>query len=145
MQPGTRKTKWNRLNCPLWKFRRFHNRFVRREKEISETKCELSQSESIRFQQRCEYLEGQIEELQKNIAEQRTQSEVDTQTAAQHAEIMEKVEKLNELTEANKILANEKSSVEETVRELVTKVQSNSCFTTTARHSLGRIKKVTKS
>ncbi|KAJ7387616.1 hypothetical protein OS493_000951 [Desmophyllum pertusum] len=31
-------------------------RFVRREKEISETKCELSQSESIRYQQRCEYL-----------------------------------------------------------------------------------------
>lgn len=70
---------------------------------------------------------------------------MDTQTAAQHAEIMEKVEKLNELTEANKILANEKASVEETVRELVTKVQSNSCFTTTERHSLGRIKKVTKS
>ncbi|CAH3021550.1 unnamed protein product [Porites evermanni] len=98
-------------------------RFVRREKEISETKCELSQSESIRFQQRCEYLEGQIEELQKNITEQRTQSEVDTQTAAQHAEIMEKVEKLNELTEANKVLANEKASAEETVRELVTKIQ----------------------
>lgn len=70
---------------------------------------------------------------------------MDTKNAAQHAEIMEKVEKLNELTEANKILANEKASVEETVRELVTKVQSNSCFTTTARHSLGRIKKVTKS
>ena len=113
----------------------FHNRFVRREKEISETKCELSQSESIRFQQRCEYLEGQIEELQKNITEQRTQSEVDTQTAAQHAEIMEKVEKLNELTEANKVLANEKASAEETVRELVTKVQSNSCFTITNKLS----------
>lgn len=54
---------------------------------------------------------------------------MDTQTAAQHAEIMEKVEKLNELTEANKVLANEKASAEETVRELVTKVQSNSCFT----------------
>ena len=47
---------------------------------------------------------------------------MDTQTAAQHAEIMEKVEKLNELTEANKVLANEKASAEETVRELVTKV-----------------------
>lgn len=58
---------------------------------------------------------------------------MDTQTAAQHAEIMEKVEKLNELTEANKVLANEKASAEETVRELVTKVQSNSCFTITNR------------
>ena len=60
---------------------------------------------------------------------------MDTQTAAQHAEIMEKVEKLNELTEANKVLANEKASAEETVRELVTKVQSNSCFTITNKSS----------
>ena len=99
-----------------------HWRFVRREKEISETKCELSQSESIRYQQRCEYLEGQIQDLQKNISEQRTQSEVDSQTAAQHAEVMEKVQKLNELTEANKILTSEKETTEETVREMVTKV-----------------------
>lgn len=97
-------------------------RFVRREKEISETKCDLSQSESMRYQQRCEYLEGQIEELQKNITEQRTQSEVDTQTAAQHAEVMEKVQKLNEVSEANKVLASEKKAAEETVRELVSKV-----------------------
>ena len=60
---------------------------------------------------------------------------MDTQTAAQHAEIMEKVEKLNELTEANKVLANEKASAEETVRELVTKVQSNSCFAISDRFS----------
>lgn len=99
-----------------------HWRFVRREKEISETKCELSQSESIRYQQRCEYLEGQIQDLQKNISEQRTQSEVDSQTAAQHAKVMEKVQKLNELTETNKILTSEKESAEETVREMVTKV-----------------------
>ena len=97
-------------------------RFVRREKEISETKCELSQSESIRYQQRCEYLEGQIEDLQKNVTEQRTQSDVDTKTAAQHAEVMEKVQKLNELTEANKVLTSEKENMERTVRELVTKV-----------------------
>ncbi|XP_074635323.1 nucleoprotein TPR-like isoform X3 [Acropora palmata] len=98
-------------------------RFVRREKEISETKCELSQSESIRYQQRCEYLEGQIQDLQKNISEQRTQSEVDSQMAAQHAEVMEKVQKLNELTEANKILTSEKETTEETVREMATKIQ----------------------
>ncbi|XP_020609857.1 nucleoprotein TPR-like isoform X1 [Orbicella faveolata] len=98
-------------------------RFVRREKEISETKCESAQSESMRYQQRCEYLQGQIEDLQKNITEEQTQSNINTQTAAQHQEVMEKVQKLNELTEANKILENEKESAEKTVRELVAKVQ----------------------
>lgn len=76
----------------------------------------------MRYQQRCEYLQGQIEDLQKNITEEQTQSEINTQTAAQHAEVMEKVQKLNELIEANKILENEKESAEKTVRELVTKV-----------------------
>lgn len=60
--------------------------------------------------------------MQKNMTEQRTESEINTQTASQHAEIMEKVQKLNELIEANKILTNDKENAEETVRELVTKV-----------------------
>ena len=76
----------------------------------------------MRYQQRCEYLQGQIEELQKNITEEETQYEINTQTAAQHEEVMEKVQKLNELIEANKILENEKESAEKTVRELVAKV-----------------------
>ena len=76
----------------------------------------------MRYQQRCEYLQGQIEDLQKNITEEQTQSEINTQTAAQHAEVMEKVQKLNELIEANKILKDEKESSENTVRELVAKV-----------------------
>lgn len=97
---------------------------MRREKEISEAACELAKSESMRYQQQCEYLQSQIDDLQKNITEQQTQSEVSIQTAAQHAEVMEKVQKLNELTEANKILTNEKESAEGTVRELVTKVFS---------------------
>lgn len=76
----------------------------------------------MRYQQRCEYLQGQIEEFQKNITEEETQSEIITQTAVQHQEVMEKVQKLNELVEANKILENEKESAEKTVRELVAKV-----------------------
>ena len=76
----------------------------------------------MRYQQRCEYLQGQIKDLQKNITEEQTQSEINTQTAVQHAEVMEKVQKLNELIEANKILKDEKESSENTVRELVAKV-----------------------
>lgn len=76
----------------------------------------------MRYQQRCEYLQSQVEDLQKNITEEQTQSEISTQTAAQHQEVMEKVQKLNELIEANKILENEKESAEKTVRELVAKV-----------------------
>ena len=63
-------------------------------------------------------------DLQKNMTEERTQSEINTQTAAQHAEIMEKVEQLNEVIESNKVLTNEKERAEKTVKELAEKV----CF-----------------
>ena len=95
---------------------------MRREKEIAETKCELSQQESVRFQQRCEYVEKQLEEARANLSEEKTQSELEIQTAAQHAEILEKVEKLNELTENNKILTEEKNKLEQKVKSVETKV-----------------------
>lgn len=58
------------------------------------------------------------------MTEERTQSEINTQTASQHAEIMEKVERLNEVIESNKVLTNEKERAEKTVKELAEKV----CF-----------------
>ena len=103
----------------------FHDprRFVRREKEIAETKGELSQSESMRYQQRCEYLEKQLEDAKKSLSVEKSQSQVDVQTAAQHADIMEKVEKLNELTESNKVLVDEKQKLEQKIKGFETKVR----------------------
>ena len=52
---------------------------MRREKEIAETKCELSQQESVRFQQRCEYFEKQLEEARASLSEEKMQSEVEVE------------------------------------------------------------------
>jgi len=95
---------------------------VRREKEIADTKPEMATTESMRFQQRCEFLEKKLQEYQKDIKDEKTQEEIDAETAAKHAEVMEKVEKLNELTQANKVLTDEKQSLEQKLKALDSKV-----------------------
>lgn len=97
-------------------------RFARREKEIAETKGELAQSESLRYQQRCSFLEKQLTEAQKNLKEEKTQTQLDAELSAKHAEVMEKVEKLNELTQANKVLMDEKQSLEQRSKAMEAKV-----------------------
>jgi len=82
----------------------------------------MATTESMRFQQRCEFLEKKLQEYQKDIKDEKTQEEIDAETAAKHAEVMEKVEKLNELTQANKVLTDEKQSLEQKLKALDSKV-----------------------
>ena len=49
----------NTYNC-INVFYIFLTRFIRKEKEIAETKSEMVQSESVRYQQRLECVEKQI-------------------------------------------------------------------------------------
>jgi nucleoprotein TPR len=97
-------------------------RFARREKEIAETKGELAQNESLRYQQRCTFLEKQLEEAQKNLKEEKTQTQVEAETSVKHAEVMEKVQKLNELTHTNKVLMDEKQTLEQRTKAMEAKV-----------------------
>ncbi|KAL0200474.1 hypothetical protein M9458_003661, partial [Cirrhinus mrigala] len=46
-------------------------RFVRREKEIAETRLEVAEVETLRYKQRMEYLEGEMKELQDSLNAER--------------------------------------------------------------------------
>ncbi|XP_031574542.1 nucleoprotein TPR-like isoform X2 [Actinia tenebrosa] len=98
-------------------------RFARREKEIAETKGELAHSESLRYQQRCSFLEKQLADAQKNLKEEKTQTQLDVELSAKHEEVMEKVEKLNELTQANKVLMDEKQTLEQRSKAMEAKLK----------------------
>lgn len=82
----------------------------------------MAATESLRYQQRCEFLEKKLQSSQENLNDEKTQEQIDAETAAKHAEVMEKVEKLNELTQANKVLAGEIKSLEQKNKALETKV-----------------------
>lgn len=52
------------------------SRYVRREKEIAETKCDLAVSESARFKQKCEQLSQQLQEAEENLRQERDRTQV---------------------------------------------------------------------
>lgn len=51
-------------------------RYVRREKEIAETKCDLAVSESARFKQKYEQLSQQLQEAEETLRQERERTQV---------------------------------------------------------------------
>ncbi len=95
---------------------------MRREKEIAETKCEAAQSESIRYRQRCEHHEKELEETQAALQLERKRTQGQMLTTEEHAELMAKVSQVAELTEVKKELEKKKSELEKANEALRTKV-----------------------
>lgn len=58
----------------MWPF--FPKRFVRREKEIAETRLEVAEVETLRYKQRMVYLEGELKELQDSLNAEREKLQV---------------------------------------------------------------------
>ncbi|KAM9619593.1 nucleoprotein TPR isoform 1-T1 [Morphnus guianensis] len=98
-------------------------RFIRREKEIAETRFEVAQVESLRYRQRVEYLERELQELQDSLNAEREKVQVTAKTIAQHEELMKKTETMNVLIETNKMLREEKERLEQELQQIQAKVR----------------------
>ncbi|XP_033645246.1 nucleoprotein TPR-like [Asterias rubens] len=97
-------------------------KFIRREKDIAETRSELAQSENLRLKQKCEHLERQYEEAHRNLTGERERTQVMVQTTAKHQELLKKVETLNALMDSNRMLREEKGRLDQQVHQLEAKV-----------------------
>uniref|UniRef100_A0A9J8BGN9 Nucleoprotein TPR n=1 Tax=Cyprinus carpio carpio TaxID=630221 RepID=A0A9J8BGN9_CYPCA len=98
-------------------------RFVRREKEIVETRLEVAEVETLRYKQRMEYLEGELKELQDSLNAEREKLQVTTKTLAQQEDMMKRMESMNALTETNKMLKNEKNRLEHELQQTQAKMR----------------------
>uniref|UniRef100_A0A672SZJ1 Nucleoprotein TPR n=1 Tax=Sinocyclocheilus grahami TaxID=75366 RepID=A0A672SZJ1_SINGR len=98
-------------------------RFVRREKEIAETRLEVAEVETLRYKQRMEYLEGELKELQDSLNVEREKLQVTTKTLAQQEDIMKRMEGMSALTETNKMLKNEKNRLEHELQQTQAKMR----------------------
>ncbi|XP_066548647.1 nucleoprotein TPR isoform X2 [Amia ocellicauda] len=98
-------------------------RFVRREKEIAETRFEVAQVESLRYRQRVEHLERELKELQDSLNAEREKVQVTAKTLAQHEELMKKTETMNVLVETNKMLREERERLEQELQQTQAKVR----------------------
>ncbi|KAM4722857.1 nucleoprotein TPR [Rhinophrynus dorsalis] len=98
-------------------------RFVRREKEIAETKFEVAQVECLRYRQRIEHMEREMQELQDSLNAEREKVQVTAKTMAQHEELMKKTETMNVLIESNRLLREEKEKLEQELQQLQAKIR----------------------
>uniref|UniRef100_A0A9J8BJW1 Nucleoprotein TPR n=1 Tax=Cyprinus carpio carpio TaxID=630221 RepID=A0A9J8BJW1_CYPCA len=98
-------------------------RFVRREKEIAETRREVAEVETLRYKQRMEYLEGELKELQDSLNVEREKLQVATKTLAQQEDVMKRMESMSALTETNKMLKNEKNRLEHELQQTQAKLR----------------------
>ncbi|XP_030629604.1 nucleoprotein TPR [Chanos chanos] len=98
-------------------------RFVRREKEIAETRFEVAQVETLRYKQRVEYQEKELKELQDSLAAEREKLQATAKTMAQQEEMMKKMENMNSLTETNKMLKEEKNRLEHELQQMQAKMR----------------------
>ncbi|XP_016328262.1 nucleoprotein TPR-like isoform X2 [Sinocyclocheilus anshuiensis] len=98
-------------------------RFVRREKEIAETRLEVAEVETLRYKQRMEYLEGELKELQDSLNVEIEKLQVTTKTLAQQEDIMKRMESMSALTETNKMLKNEKNRLEHELQQTQAKMR----------------------
>ncbi|KAJ0065485.1 hypothetical protein NL108_012443 [Boleophthalmus pectinirostris] len=99
-------------------------RFVRREKEVAESRFEVAQGESLRYRLRVEHLDRELKEVQDGLSAARERMQVTAKTLAQHDELMKKTETMSILMETNKMLREEKDKMEQTLQQTQAKVQS---------------------
>ncbi|XP_049576039.1 translocated promoter region b, nuclear basket protein isoform X3 [Syngnathus scovelli] len=98
-------------------------RFVRREKEIAESRFEFAQGETLRYRLRVEHLEHELKEVQDSLSAARERMQVTAKTLAQHDELMKKTETMSILIETNKMLREEKDKLEKELQQTQDKVQ----------------------
>ncbi|XP_077133726.1 nucleoprotein TPR isoform X3 [Ranitomeya variabilis] len=98
-------------------------RFVRREKEIAETRFEVAQVECLRYRQRIEHMEKEINELQDSLNAEREKVQVTAKTMAQHDELMRKTETMNVLIETNRLLREDKEKLDHDLQQLQAKIR----------------------
>ncbi|XP_052775789.1 nucleoprotein TPR-like isoform X2 [Mya arenaria] len=87
-------------------------RYIRKEKSIVDGKMDVIETECSRLRQRCEALERQLDSANKQLGEEREQAQAGMQTAAQHAELLHRVESYNLLHDSNKMLREERDRIQ---------------------------------
>lgn len=83
---------------------------------------QLSDAECKRLGAKVKFVNSELESARSAAAGERTQAEIDVQTKAEHAELLRKVEQINVLTDSNRLLRQEKDSMQPRISELTDEV-----------------------
>lgn len=91
-------------------------RHLRKEKMSALTQADNLRGEKIRLEAEVEVLKRQLEDSKKSLEEERSSSDTPSITAERHAQLLSKVETLNQLTENNRVLNEERDRLMERLK-----------------------------
>nr|UPW42857.1 nucleoprotein MLP2 [Hypsizygus marmoreus] len=97
--------------------------YLRKEKEIVDLQLELSKQESSRLKAQIEHLSQSLEDTRRTLSEEREKAVETAASAAQHAELLERINQLNILRESNATLRADCESHAKRARELESKLK----------------------
>ncbi|KAM6948188.1 nucleoprotein TPR [Aplochiton taeniatus] len=97
-------------------------RFVRREKEIAETRCEVSERQMLTYKQKLEHQNKDLGELQETLTKEREKSQATIRNMALQDEKLKKMENINVLMETNKMLKQERERLEQELQQAQAKM-----------------------
>lgn len=99
-------------------------KYLRREKDIVETKLEMSIQESERIKLQLEHTARSLEETRFMLEEERTKGTSGLESEKHHRELLEKIEQINLLRESNITLRTQLENTQKKVVLLEQQVQS---------------------
>ncbi|KAG6916320.1 hypothetical protein DXG01_007370 [Tephrocybe rancida] len=97
--------------------------YLRKEKEIVDLQLELGKQESSRLKAQVEHLSQSLEDARATLSEEREKAVESAATAAQHNELLERINQLNLLRESNATLRADAECHAKRARELDTKLK----------------------
>ncbi|XP_062561772.1 nucleoprotein TPR isoform X2 [Armigeres subalbatus] len=93
-------------------------KYLRKEKDIAVAKFDILRSENVRVQSELMMFQKKLEESQAELATEREKSETGVVTAAKHEDILRKLETFNAITDSNRVLREERDSLNKRIRDL---------------------------
>ncbi|XP_066988708.1 nucleoprotein TPR-like [Macrobrachium rosenbergii] len=98
-------------------------KYLRRERDVAAGKFEVAEAETQRLVAQKKLMETQIQDLQKNLAEEREKSKASLESASNYGELMRKVLTVDALADSNRLLREEKESLESLFEEYKAKCE----------------------
>ncbi|KAH0586397.1 Nucleoprotein TPR [Termitomyces sp. J132] len=97
--------------------------YLRKEKEIVDLQLELSKQENSRLKAQVDHLSQSLEEVRTTLSEEREKTVASVASAAQHTELLERINQLNLLRESNATLRADSERHAKRARELDNKLR----------------------
>lgn len=99
-------------------------KYLRRERDVTVGKFEVAQAENQRLEAQRTCLRTQLEQITKELANEREKNQVSSDSASRYAELLRKVHTMDALADSNRLMREEKEGLQNSLVEFKAKYES---------------------